>query len=627
MAEKPSKDLLSSLVGYTPKWVKNALRDLEQQEHEKVKLAYPSLAPDKGNDDDEDSMSFSEFMKELQKGVSNITNIPSLSVGKGGSSEETTVDLTRMRQPKATETGTKSTKTKTRLSAEDLDAAIDLVLSEAEPPKIGDKLAMGRPKEIQMPELPESADPGIDYNKIWGQFLKWLDARQPEHKNHLIGVINNPDMSSADKWDWVSEMAGIESEIKGEMAGIESEPEEPAEEPAEEEPSKEINTLPSDELAGRKVTFLKSKSFEVNQFYKYFRINPGDQATISSAEEPRQNNRELQLTMAGRRPFNFVYDANENALKLEPATEPAAEKKPTPETLKTSADSAINYTTDLIRAITDFARGQKTAGDVISTIGFAKTALDDLAEITREIPKAYVTAEDVVKVEPEVASKLSAWLKAALYGRKADPENKRTALSSMPFLLKRLKELIGQYAADPKPEIATEIWDASQQMATTAEQLEKVFEQLAEISPKARLNKPLKLKKGIRVGMLDQIWNKIKPPDDKDALDADNVKKVLVRYREQKKPLKPADLAAELRVDVGVAKQFIQALMKSATRVESIKRKLFIEIDPPKTHRDFSAMLEGYDEDAMRDTLTFTESLNKVFEFAQQCRQQLLATR
>ena len=304
---------------------------------------------------------------------------------------------------------------------------------------------------------------------------------------------------------------------------------------------------------------------------------------------------------------------------------PKSKAMPTDKQLISLSQSAIDHASEAFNTLKAFANGEKTVGELKDVMELAQIAVEELSD---EISKLRGPLEEEARrVDPQLANRLKRWVRIAIYGAKAVP-GKSTEMSSFPALINAVKSGVRDYIEDPEPRKALHLWDASGQLASQLEQISKLVDELATISPKARLNKPLDIKraKEVRINMIDKIWREIKPGDDPDAVDIEVVKNILKRYKEARKPLRPKALAIDLKVDEPVAIQFIQRLMQSATPMESIRRNLFLQIDPIKTRKDFAEVIEHYDHNLASDTIIATEALHKLFGLAELCRQQLLVT-
>jgi len=575
-----AKDLLSYLIGYTPKWVK------KETDKEMLERIFASLKDNNG-DEDEDNEDFEEFMKQIRDGTANITNDDLLRISR---SKEETKDIPSM-------TKIMKQAEKSKISRENFKEMLEISLSDLILEDEQWQWFMHYLNNIYKPEAVE----------------RWKDkyARSaPEKQDKMIrDVIDDIEYAK-------------EHKPEKEFAPAPAPEPEPAPEPA---PEPEPEGEPDKREVPRWITQ------KLQDIYKPEIIGKLKNQYANATDEERDKIiRELidDIEYAEKAPIpDSVKQTVEKSLRaaLQAGRPPRADDGgPTISKLTAAYTSAQNHVKELFNALKEFASGQRTVGDVQSITGFAQVAVDELSNIARQLRGPLAEA----KVDADLAQRLKKWIRIAIHGRRASP-GQHTEMSSFPAMLSLLKSATQNYLDDPDPREAMKIWDAAEQMAGQIKQIEKIMDELATISPKARLGKPLNLKarREVKLNLLDKIWKEIKPGDDPDAVDIEVVKNILRRYRQKKLPLRPKSLAIDLKVDEPVATQFIQRLMQAATPMESIRRSLFVSIDPIKTNREFSELVEYFDDELANTTIVMTESLNKIFGFVEKCRQQLQATK
>jgi len=110
----------------------------------------------------------------------------------------------------------------------------------------------------------------------------------------------------------------------------------------------------------------------------------------------------------------------------------------------------------------------------------------------------------------------------------------------------------------------------------------------------------------------NKLWNKSLG---KSGVDEEVGLRVLKRYKEEGRNLKPEDLAADMNVSVDDVKNFIASIPKNGIPKEELRRRLMVPVGgPSRSHRSFMETIEILDDDLIDEMVAVTNALNALIE-------------
>jgi len=111
----------------------------------------------------------------------------------------------------------------------------------------------------------------------------------------------------------------------------------------------------------------------------------------------------------------------------------------------------------------------------------------------------------------------------------------------------------------------------------------------------------------------NKLWNKSMA---KTGVDQEVGMRVLKRYKDEGRALKPEDLAADLNVSVQDVDKFLAMIPKNGIPTEELRRRLMVPtgLTTANSHRDFMESVEVLDTDLLDETLALTDALNALIE-------------